>query len=89
MRHTRAHTRNRRSHHFLKGAAVSKCQKCKKPVLPLTMCENCGTYKGREIVDVLKKLTKKEKKHKERELEAKEEVKGSKKSLDAVSLSKK
>jgi len=34
------------------------------------MCENCGFYKGREVVDVLKKLTKKERKAKEKELAA-------------------
>jgi len=37
------------------------------------VCENCGFYKGREIVDVLKKLTKKERKEKEKELASKSE----------------
>jgi hypothetical protein len=26
------------------------------------MCTNCGTYKGREVVDVMKKITKREEK---------------------------
>ncbi len=64
MRHTRAHTRNRRSHHSLKGVKILKCEKCREPVLPMTVCMNCGTYKGREVVNVLKKLTKKERKKK-------------------------
>jgi len=42
-----------------------KCKKCNEPVLAHTVCANCGTYKGREIIDVLKKLSKKEKKEKE------------------------
>jgi len=37
------------------------------------MCQNCGYYKSREVVDVLKKLTKRERKAKEKELSAKKE----------------
>jgi len=54
-----------------------------------TACLNCGTYKGREVIDVLKKLTKKERKQKEKELKAQEAEKLKNKPLDAVELSKK
>lgn len=68
MRHTSSHSKNRRSHHNLKPAAVSMCPKCGKDKLPHRVCENCGFYKGREIIDVLKKLNKKEKEKKEKEI---------------------
>ncbi len=54
------------------ASVLAKCQKCGKPVKPHTVCSNCGYYKGREVVDVLKKLTKKERKQKEKEMKAKE-----------------
>jgi large subunit ribosomal protein L32 len=68
MRHTRSHTRNRRAHHGLKDSVLSKCKKCGEPALPHSVCANCGVYKGREVIDVLKKLSKKERKKKEKEL---------------------
>jgi len=49
-----------------------KCKKCGEEILPHTLCLNCGNYNGREVIDVLKKLTKKERKKKERELKEKE-----------------
>jgi len=85
MRHTRAHTRNRRSHHALKPVSILSCQKCGETVKSHTMCSNCGTYKGRQVVDVMAKLNKKEKKIKEKELEEKKQ----KKELSAEDLSKK
>lgn len=42
--------------------------------MPHRTCANCGTYKNREVVDVLKKLTKKERKVKEAELANAQEV---------------
>ncbi len=72
MRSTHGHTRNRRAHHALKAGRLLKCPKCHQPVLSHALCLNCGTYKGREVIDVLKKLTKKERKQKEKELEEKE-----------------
>jgi large subunit ribosomal protein L32 len=87
MRHTRSHTKNRRSHHGLKGVRMSTCGKCGEAHVRHKICLNCGTYKGREYVDVLKKLTKKEKKEKEKELAAQEGAKTDK--LDAEKLSQK
>ncbi|MEX0870154.1 MAG: 50S ribosomal protein L32 [Candidatus Spechtbacterales bacterium] len=77
QRKTKSRRNNRRSHHALKKIQTAACSKCGEVVLPHTMCENCGTYKGREVVDVLAKLEKRERKKKEKELEEQEEQAGS------------
>jgi large subunit ribosomal protein L32 len=89
MRHTKSHTGNRRSHHALPDASYSKCSKCGKDKFSHTVCLNCGTYKGRQVIDVLAKLTKKEKKKKEKELAAQKTQEASSKPLNAEELSKK
>lgn len=66
MRHTRAHTANRRSHHALKERKLSMCSECGAPKINHAMCLNCGKYKGVVVVDVQAKLLKKEKKLKDR-----------------------
>ena len=55
MRHTSGHTRNRRSHHALKGARFETCPKCSAKHLMHRVCQNCGTYRTRMVVDTLKK----------------------------------
>ena len=72
QKHTKSRRNKRRMHLFIKGSSLSLCKKCGKPVLPHTVCQNCGYYKGVEVIDVLKKLTKKERKKKEKEMAAKE-----------------
>ncbi len=62
MRHTRAHTANRRSHHGLSGPRLSTCAKCGTMHLRHRVCVNCGTYRGREMTNVLVKTEKKAKK---------------------------
>jgi len=78
-------------HIFIKAPSLAACPKCGKPVLPHTVCLSCGYYKGREVIDVLKKLNKKERKQKEKEMEAqgKEGKTAEGKSLSLEGLSKK
>ena len=64
MRHTKSHSANRRSHHALKSKVSSKCPNCGSASLPHRACQNCGKYKGREVVDVFSKVDKKEEKQK-------------------------
>ena len=69
MRHTKAHTANRRSHHSVKAPRLSKCEKCNEYKERHRMCAACGTYRGREVVDVLAKVEKKLEKRKQKEKE--------------------
>ncbi|OGG55079.1 50S ribosomal protein L32 [Candidatus Kaiserbacteria bacterium RIFCSPHIGHO2_02_FULL_49_11] len=66
MRHTRAHTANRRSHHAIQGPRVSSCANCKAPMLRHRACVSCGQYRGRVVTDVAAKAQKKEVKRKAR-----------------------
>ena len=73
MKHTKGKRNRVRSHHALKHARLAVCDHCKSPSLSHTMCKNCGYYAGRQVVDVLAKLDKKERKKKEKELHKHEE----------------
>ena len=66
MRHTRAHTANRRSHHALKTKSFYKCEKCGKEKLSHTACLSCGSYRGKQVVDKVKEIEKKQKKTKKK-----------------------
>jgi len=72
QRHTKSKRNRQRSHQALKSLGVAKCLKCGQPILPHQACKNCGTYKNREIIDVMKKLTKREQKKRKKELDAQE-----------------
>lgn len=76
-------------HLFLKAPFLAVCPKCKKPLLPHNACPNCGYYKDREVIDVLKKLDRKERKKREKEMAAKEEGEKKDKALSWEDLSKK
>lgn len=41
----------RRSHDHIKMPNVSSCPQCHEPVLSHHVCKNCGTYKGKTIVE--------------------------------------
>lgn len=70
MRHTRAHTANRRSHHALKGVGLSKCPDCGVARMPHRACASCGKYDGRVVVDIGAIAAKKDAKMKKRAAEA-------------------
>jgi len=79
----------RRMHIFIKSPKLAVCLKCGKPVLGHTVCQNCGYYKGEEVINVMKKLTKKEKKKKEKEISETEKQEAKAKPLSMEGLSKK
>lgn len=55
-------------HIHLDACFLVVCSKCGKKARPHTVCEHCGYYKGKEVMNVLKKLTKKEKKTRQKEI---------------------
>ncbi len=42
----------RRSHDHAKMSTVSLCPQCNEPVLPHHVCPQCGTYRGRTILEI-------------------------------------
>ena len=59
MRHTRAHTANRRSHHALKVANLVTCKNCGALKAPHVVCDGCGFYRGKKVLEIkAKKATK-------------------------------
>lgn len=68
MRHTSGHTRNRRSHHGLSEPRLSACGKCGASHIRHTMCQSCGTYRDREVID-MKRVESREAARKARKIE--------------------
>ncbi len=64
MRSNRSHTGNRRSHHALKNIALSKDAKSGAVHLRHRAASVTGVYRGHQVVDVAKRLVRKEKKNK-------------------------
>lgn len=56
MRHNRSQRGSTRSHHGLKGIALTKCPDCGKPITRHTACTNCGKYRGKTIINKEKKV---------------------------------
>lgn len=65
MRHTRAHTKNRRSHHKLGKASTTKNEKGVSHLRHRASAIT-GTYRGRKVVDIEAKIAKKEEKRKQK-----------------------
>jgi large subunit ribosomal protein L32 len=53
-RRTSSHKRRRAAHFALTEQTLQKCPKCGKPIMPHRACQNCGMYKGRQVLKVRK-----------------------------------
>jgi len=49
-RTSKAKRNQRRAHDALGTPPRSSCPQCGEPKLPHRVCANCGTYRGREVV---------------------------------------
>jgi large subunit ribosomal protein L32 len=56
QRRSSSFTKRRRSHLALSKPTTKKCDKCGETVMPHRACTKCGTYKGRQVLDVDKRL---------------------------------
>lgn len=54
MRHTRAHTKNRRSHHKAPETSIVVDKETKVPHQRHRVCLETGMYKGRKVLNVAK-----------------------------------
>jgi len=46
----------------MKPTNVGVCTTCQAPLLPHTACKNCGTYKGKQVIDTTRDLKREAKK---------------------------
>jgi len=77
-RHTKGSRNQRRMHLFLKQPNLLPCPKCGQPMRSHNACPACGFYKGKEAVNVLAKLDRRQRRVKEAEMAAQEAAKEAK-----------
>jgi len=56
-RRTSSHKRRRASQHGLTAVNGTTCAKCSKTIRPHRACEFCGTYRGRQVINVTKRAS--------------------------------
>jgi len=65
-RRTSSDKRRRAAHDFLERLQIGTCPKCGAATKPHNVCKQCGTYKGRQVLNVdrrTQRLVKKVQKH--------------------------
>ena len=50
-RTSKAKRDKRRSHHALPAPTISVCAQCSAPKQPHRICPNCGSYRGRTMIE--------------------------------------
>jgi large subunit ribosomal protein L32 len=51
-RMSRSNTRSRRANWKATAVATQPCPQCRSPKLPHAACTVCGTYNGRQVLEV-------------------------------------
>ncbi len=51
-RTSKARRDKRRAHDALRSPVRSVCPQCREPKLPHRVCSNCGTYRGRQVIQM-------------------------------------
>jgi large subunit ribosomal protein L32 len=49
---SRSNTRSRRANWKTTAAPLAPCSRCREPKLAHVACPTCGTYNGRDVLDV-------------------------------------
>ena len=53
-KHCQARRNKRRSHLNLAVRSLTSCPQCARAIVPHRVCPHCGSYRGRQVVDVAK-----------------------------------
>lgn len=70
-RTTRSSRGQRRSHDALKKLNLTTCSKCQETIKPHRICSNCGTYAGKQVLNMENKEDKKGNKESQAQKEGK------------------
>jgi len=54
-RHTRSRRDKRRANWKITPPVITLCPECQEPRLPHRVCTNCGSYRGKRIIEVIEK----------------------------------
>jgi len=54
-RHTRSRRDKRRANWKLSAPNISLCPECNEPTLSHRICLNCGSYRGKKLIEVVEK----------------------------------
>ena len=49
---SKARKRRRRMHLSVATPHIAPCEQCRSPKLPHHACPVCGTYRGRDVIDI-------------------------------------
>ena len=56
-RHSKARRDKRRANWKIEAVNMSLCPACQEPKLSHRVCPSCGSYKGKQIIEVIEKET--------------------------------